>query len=239
MNTDLSLVILIAEASLLVQGVMAVLLLFSILSWTIIFQRGVALWKAKKWLNAFEQRFEGHYDLNQLYQYLAGKRHMVVGIEQIFKSGLREFLKLYQKDALPQVVMQGTDRVLNTELSKEERNLETHLPFLATVASISVYVGLFGTVWGIMSAFRALGTVQQATLAMVAPGIAEALIATALGLFAAIPAAYAYNRYTHRVHDLMRRYDFLADEFATVLHNKLYTAESETVENAPESNILR
>lgn len=239
MKADLSLMTLITEASLLVQAVMAILLLFSVMSWTIIFKRGFALFRANRWLKNFEARFEGNYDVNQLYQYLTAKRHLVVGIEHIFKSGLREFLKLYQQDAKPEVVIDGTDRVLSVELSKEEQKLETNLSFLATVASISVYIGLFGTVWGIMTAFRALGQVQQATLAMVAPGISEALVATALGLFAAIPAAFAYNRFTFRVQDIMRRYDHLSDEFANVLHHKLYTADAEQPASEPEHKILR
>lgn len=239
MKADLSLISLISEASLLVQSVMLILLVFSILSWAIIFKRGYALFKAQKWLKDFESRFQGHYDVNQLYQYLTSKRHLVTGIEQVFKSGLREFLKLYQQDAGPQVVMSGTDRVLSVELSKEEQKLEKNLPFLATVASISVYIGLFGTVWGIMTAFRALGNVQQATLAMVAPGISEALVATALGLFAAIPAAFAYNRYTFRVQDIMRRYDHLSDEFANVLHHKLYTADGEHAETTSDNTSIR
>lgn len=239
MKTDLSLLTLFTDASLLVQFVMVILLIISILSWTIIFQRSSALLKARKWLNDFEERFQGNYDLNQLYSYLASKRHAVTGIEQIFKSGLREFLKLYNQDALPQAIMDGTDRVLRVELSKEEQQLEAHLSFLASVGSISVYVGLFGTVWGVMTAFRALGNVQQATLAMVAPGISEALVATALGLFAAIPAVYAYNRLSFRVQDLMRRYDNLADEFSNVLHRKLYATDSSDSKAETETAILR
>ena len=239
MKTDLSLITLATEASLLVQCVMVLLIVISILSWTIIFQRGFALAKAKRWVNDFEHHFQGRYDIKELYQYLAAKRHKVSGIEQIFKSGLREFLKLYQQEALPQAVMEGTDRALRVSLSKEEQALESHLSFLASVGSISVYIGLFGTVWGIMTAFRALGTVQQATLAMVAPGISEALVATALGLFAAIPAVYAYNRFTFKVQDIVRRYDHLADEFSNVLHRKLYTVESDESKVDPDASVLR
>lgn len=240
MKTDLSLITLVTDASLLVQGVMLILLTISILSWTIIFQRGVALAKAKKWVNEFENHFQGRYDIKEIYQYLATKRHQMSGIEQIFKSGLREYLKLYQQQAQPQAIMEGTDRALRSSLSKEEQTLESHLSFLASVGSISVYIGLFGTVWGIMTAFRALGNVQQATLAMVAPGISEALVATALGLFAAIPAVYAYNRFNAKVQDLVRRYDHLADDFSNVLHRKLYMAETEDESKIePDAGVLR
>jgi len=237
MKADLSLITLLSEASLLVQLVMLVLLLFSILSWSIIIQRGLALFKARKWLNEFEDRFHRGYDLNQLYDYLTAKRHLLSGIEAIFKSGLREFLKLYNQDAPSPAVMEGTEKVMRVAMSREEQKLESNLSFLSIVGSISVYIGLFGTVWGIMTAFRALGQVQQATLAMVAPGISEALVATALGLFAAIPAVYAYNRYTFHVEGLMRRYDDLAEEFTGILHRRLHSdnASSDKVTRASAS----
>lgn len=223
MKADLSLLTLFSEASLLVQAVMLILLLFSILSWSIIIQRGFALYKARQWLNDFEVRFQRGYDLKQLYDYLVAKRHLLFGIEAIFKSGLREFLKLYNQEVPPAAVMEGTEKVMRVVMSREEQKLESQLSFLSIVGSISVYIGLFGTVWGIMTAFRALGQVQQATLAMVAPGISEALVATALGLFAAIPAVYAYNRYTFHVEGLMRRYDDLAEEFTSILHYRLHS----------------
>jgi len=241
-KADLSLIALFSEASLLVQLVMMVLLLFSVLSWSIIIQRGLALFKARKWLNEFEERFHRGYDLNQLYDYLTAKRHLLSGIETIFKSGLREFLKLYNQSVPAPAVMEGTEKVMRVAMSREEQKLESNLSFLSIVGSISVYIGLFGTVWGIMTAFRALGQVQQATLAMVAPGISEALVATALGLFAAIPAVYAYNRYTFHVEGLMRRYDDLAEEFTGILHRRLHSdnasGDKGTRASAPENSPL-
>lgn len=223
MEADFSIIQLFSHASLVVKLVMTLLFIVSLISWTYIFQRGYALHKAKKALHSFEKRFNLGQDLNKLYDYLAARRQQGTGIERIFRSGFREFLRLYKQEALPNVVMEGAERALRVSLTKAEEELETHLPFLATVGSISVYIGLFGTVWGIMTAFQALGQVQQATLAMVAPGISEALIATALGLFAAIPAVFAYNRYTQYVQQLVRRYDTLAEEFSGVLHRRLHT----------------
>lgn len=236
MTTDLSLISLISQASIVVQAVMLVLLVFSVISWSIIISRGFALKRAKKSLKVFEERFHSGYDLNQLYDYLTAKRHALSGVESVIKNGLREFLKMYNQDALPQAVMNGTEKVMRVALSREEQNLETSLSYLATVGSISVYVGLFGTVWGIMTAFQALGQVQQATLAMVAPGISEALIATALGLFAAIPAVYAHSRYLFRVDDLVRRYDDLAEEFSSILHRRLHTDGAGETQQLTETN---
>lgn len=232
MNTDASLFSLFADASLLVQIVMLILLILSIMSWTLIFQYGIALRTAKQNFQSLSERFHKTADLKKWYDYIA-KRQDDEGIAPILKAGFKEFIKLYKQEVLPPVVMAGTERALRVALSREEAQLEANLPFLATVGSISVYIGLFGTVWGIMTAFRALGSVQQATLAMVAPGISEALVATALGLFAAIPAVFAYNRYTHQAQQLVRSYDDLAEEFAGALHARLHTAswqESETDE---------
>lgn len=224
MKADMSILELVLQASPLVQGVMAILLLMSFLSWTFIFQRGVALMRARKAYKEFEQRFRVGQDLNKLYDYVATKKNTTDGLENIFRIGFREFLKLNKKEAMSEeVVMENTERAMRIAMVEEEEQLERHLPFLATVGSVSVYVGLFGTVWGIMTAFRALGTMQQATLAMVAPGISEALIATALGLFAAIPAVFAYNRYTQHVDNLLRKYDNVMDEFSGLLQRQLYT----------------
>jgi biopolymer transport protein TolQ len=222
-STDLSIFHLFTQASVIVQFVMLLLLIISIISWTFILQRGYALHKARKCLIKFEKRFNLGQDLNRLYDYLAARRSKNSGVEQVFRAGFREFLRLYKQEALPNVVMDGAERALRVALAKEEENLEVHLPFLASVGSISVYIGLFGTVWGIMTAFQALGQIQQATLAMVAPGISEALVATALGLFAAIPAVFAYNRYTQHVQHMVRRYDTLAEEFSGILHRRLHT----------------
>jgi biopolymer transport protein TolQ len=222
-KTDLSLLSLFTDASILVQMVMLLLLALSVFSWTLIFQRGMAIKQAQKLFDAFQERFHLSNDLNRLYDYLSSRRTQSQGIEQIFRLGFREFIRLYKQDAEPKAVMEGTERAMRVALSREEDELDENLPFLATVGSISVYIGLFGTVWGIMTAFRALGSVQQATLAMVAPGISEALVATALGLFAAIPAVFAYNRFNHRVEKLMRGYDNLAEEFSGALHRRLHS----------------
>lgn len=231
MKADISLLDLFFNASLLVQGVMLLLLVISIISWTLIFQRWVVIQRAKQNLADFAHRFHPGADLNRLYEYVSSKRDSAEGLEHIFKTGFREFLKLNKKDLMaPQQVMEGTERALRIAMVEEEDNLEKHLPFLATVGSISVYVGLFGTVWGIMSAFRALGTAQQATLAMVAPGISEALVATALGLFATIPAIFAYNRFSQNVHSLLRHYDNLLDQFIGLLQRQLYGRPQEREE---------
>lgn len=235
MKADLSLLGLFTDASILVQIVMLILLGLSIYSWSLILQRAKALKEAKQSLEMFQSRFNFNQDLNRLYDYLASKRSGGQGIEQVFRSGFKEFAKLYKQDALPQAVMEGTERAMRVALARREEEYEQSLPFLATVGSLSVYIGLFGTVWGIMTAFRALGSVQQATLAMVAPGISEALVATALGLFAAIPAVFAYNRFSNQVQVLMRQYDNLAEEFAGALLRRLYSGNWQTNEPADES----
>jgi len=222
-NTDLSLLSLFTEASALVQIVMLILLGISVVSWSIIFQRGYALFQAQKMFDAFQQRFQASSDLNRLYDYLASRRFSGEGVEQVFRAGFREFVRLYKQDIGQDSVMGGTERAMRVALAREEESLEQHLPFLASVGSISVYIGLFGTVWGIMTAFRALGAMQQATLATVAPGISEALVATALGLFAAIPAVFAYNRFTAQAQKIIRGYDNLAEDFSGALHRRLHT----------------
>lgn len=222
MKPDLSLMSLFTEASVLVQIVMMILFTLSVISWTLILQRGYALHQAQKMFEAFQERFHLSTDLNRLYDYLSSRREGK-GVEVIFRLGFKEFAKLYKQEALPPAVMEGAERAMRVALAREEEGLEESLPFLATVGSISVYIGLFGTVWGIMTAFRALGSVQQATLAMVAPGISEALVATALGLFAAIPAVFAYNRFSNQVEKLVRGYDNLAEEFSGALHRRLYS----------------
>lgn len=223
MKTDLSLIGLFADASMLVQCVMLILLGLSIFSWSLILQRFKILKEAKRTFDLFQDRFDFKQDISRLYDYMASKRTGGQGIEQVFRAGFREFAKLYKQDALPQAVMEGTERALRVELSRKEDEYEKNLAFLATIGSSSVYIGLFGTVWGIITAFRALGSVNQATLAMVAPGISEALIATALGLFTAIPASFAYNYFTNQAQELIRQYDNLAEEFAGALLRRLYS----------------
>ncbi len=235
MKADLSLLSLFTDASALVQIVMLILVTISVVSWTLIIQRGYALRQAQQLFDEFQERFHLSTDLNRLYDYLAQKRNQGFGIEQVFRQGFREFVRLYKQEAPPASVMEGTERAMRVALARQEDELEQSLPFLATVGSISVYIGLFGTVWGIMTAFRALGSVQQATLAMVAPGISEALVATALGLFAAIPAVFAYNRYFNQVDKLIRAYDNLAEEFSGALLRRLHSQSWQE----PESDALR
>jgi len=221
-TTDLSIVSLIMEASLLVQLVMLILLGVSVYAWTIIFTKSRQLKQARDHAERFEEKFWSGGDLSKLYEEVSVSTD-ACGIEKIFKAGFKEFVRLRQQsDADPAVVIEGSQRVMRVALSREADNLESSLQFLATAGSTSPYVGLFGTVWGIMNSFRALGTVQQATLAMVAPGIAEALIATAMGLFAAIPAVIAYNRFRTDVERLITHYDNFLDEFTTILQRQVH-----------------
>ncbi|MCS5712481.1 protein TolQ [Candidatus Berkiella aquae] len=238
MNTDLSLLSLFTDASALVKIVMLILLGLSIVSWTLIFQRGYALFQAQKLFDAFQKRFKTTTDLNRLYDYLA-RRINNDGVEEVVRAGFREFVRLYKQEIGQEAVMVATERAMRVALAREEESLEQHLPFLATVGSISVYIGLFGTVWGIMTAFRALGSMQQATLAMVAPGISEALVATALGLFAAIPAVFAYNRFSAHTQKMIRGYDTLAEEFSGALNRRLHSQSwQETSETQPKEALV-
>ena len=224
MNTDLSLVELVMNASLLVQLVMLLLMAASVVSWTMIFLKRTALKRARDAANSFEDEFWSGKDLVSIYNRINDPKREATGMELIFLSGFKEFARLRNHSGLDsQSVLEGTQRAMRVALSRELDQLEVHLSFLATVGSTSPYVGLFGTVWGIMNSFRALGNVHQATLAMVAPGIAEALIATAMGLFAAIPAVIAYNRYANDVERLTNRYDTFVEEFSTILQRQAHT----------------
>lgn len=217
---------LIANASLLVQLVMALLFLASIVSWSMIVQRGLYQGRAKRALVQFEREFWSGVDLNQLFRQSNSRsaNGKVDGVESIFRAGFKEFTRLRQQvSADPDAVMEGTQRAMRVALAREEEKLEQSLPFLASVASVSPYVGLFGTVWGIMNSFRGLANVHQATLATVAPGISEALVATAMGLFAAIPAVLAYNRYAARAETLSNSYETFAEEFSAILHRQVHT----------------
>lgn len=217
MSEPLSIYALIANASLLVQIIMVLLAAVSIASWVMIFQRWRALDRVQLELNEFEDYFWSGIDLRELHKDL-GKDSSLTGIETVFVSGFTEFQRLSeQPNTDTDSIMQGVQRVMRVEVSREEEQLEKHLGFLATVGSTSPYVGLFGTVWGIMNSFRSLANMSQATLASVAPGISEALIATAMGLFAAIPAVIGYNRFSTRVEVLMKRYEAFADELTSVL----------------------
>lgn len=220
MNADMSLFALISEASLLVKLVMLSLLLISLYSWTLIFRKRAEIAQALRDADNFEDKFWSGNELNKLYEDITARPHASRGMEGIFETGFKEFIRLKKTVPDSNFVLEGTQRVMRISLAREIDQLEMSLPFLATAGSTSPYIGLFGTVWGIMNSFRALGEVQQATLAMVAPGIAEALIATAMGLFAAIPAVIAYNRYSHEVERLINRYDTFVEEFSSILQRQ-------------------
>ena len=223
MNTDLSLYHMIAGASPVVQAVMLLLFVASLVSWTMIYRKSRDIRKANKAADDFESRFWSGNKLSELYEQLGMGRQDTTGMAAIFDSGFREYVRLRKRGGIdPQFVLEGAQRSMRVALTREIDVLEASLPFLATVGSTSPYVGLFGTVWGIMNSFRALGNVQQATLASVAPGIAEALIATAMGLFAAIPAVIAYNRYAHNVERLESRYENFVEEFSTILQRQAH-----------------
>ena len=222
-STDLSLVELVWNASFLVQLVMLVLLIASFASWTMVFLKRGYINRERNAAEAFEEQFWSGQDLLAIYNRINSPQYEALGLERIFHSGFREFAKLRKQKGLdPRLVLEGTQRAMRVSLSRELESLETHLPFLATVGSTSPYIGLFGTVWGIMNSFRALGNINQATLAHVAPGIAEALIATAMGLFAAIPAVIAYNRFASDVERLYARYDNFIEEFTAILNRQTH-----------------
>ena len=218
---DLTILAMIVNASIVVKAVMATLVLASLFSWTYIFMKVFALRRAHRQAEDFEREFWGGSDLVGLYQRAAGGRYVAAGMERIFEAGFKEFLKLKGRaGADVTALMDGTRRAMKATLQREVDALESHLSFLATVGSVSPYIGLFGTVWGIMNAFRGLSNVAQATLAQVAPGIAEALVATAIGLFAAIPAVIAYNRFSNQVERLNNRYEEFMQEFSTLLQRQ-------------------
>lgn len=221
MQADMSFIGLFLQASWLVKFVMLLLLGMSIYSWTLILSRSRMLNAAKLSLGHFEERFWSGHDLSRLYKETSARSERIVGGEKIFYSGFTEFSRLHRIPGRNvDSVTEGAHRTMRVTLSREMDDLETGLPSLATIGSISPYIGLFGTVWGIMNSFIALGEVQQATLTMVAPGIAEALIATAMGLFAAIPAVMAYNRFTTQVGQIETAYINLMEEFTSILHRQ-------------------
>ena len=224
MNSDLSIFHLILQASFVVQLVMLILLGASIVSWTFIFTKRKELNAAVIVTEDFEDIFWSGINLAELYKKLSGEGFEPEGIEKIFLAGYKEFSRMGQKSGVnPQARVENAQRAMRIELSRELERLDETLPFLATVGSTSPYVGLFGTVWGIMNSFRSLGNVKQATLAHVAPGIAEALIATAMGLFAAIPAVIAYNRFSTHLERLAGRYELFVDEFVVLLQRQAHS----------------
>jgi biopolymer transport protein TolQ len=219
---DLEIWHLILGASLVVKAVMLLLFVVSFLSWMYIFSKWFAISRARAQTEKFEREFWSGNDLSLLYQGAVNNRHNIGSLERIFESGFREFAKLRnQRGATdPSVMVDGARRAMRATYQREMDHLERHLAFLASTGSVSPYVGLFGTVWGIMHAFRSLANVQQATLAQVAPGIAEALVATAIGLFAAIPAVVAYNRYSHQIDRLAIRFESFMEEFSNILQRQ-------------------
>ncbi len=232
MTAELSMVDLVLNASPVVQGVMVILVLASVLSWALILGKSLQLRRARLDAEDFEEDFWGSSDISGTYSQLTMRRGTLSGLERIFEAGFSEFGRLRRKTRSDEIIMDGSGRAMRIAVSREADLIEQHLPFLATVGSISPYIGLFGTVWGIMNSFTALGNVQQATLAMVAPGIAEALIATAIGLFAAIPAVIFYNRFSTDVDRLLNRYENFSEEFSTVLQRQAIKRSSQDVEAA-------
>ena len=221
MFADMSFLQLALGASLPVQLVMIILLLASLFSWAVIYIKYRVLKSARRDADSFEDHFWSSEDLSPLYTRITGKRYQASGMEKIFEAGFKEFAKLRgQKGIDPDAILEGAQRAMRVATNRETEYLETNLSFLATVGSTSPYIGLFGTVWGIMSSFQALGNVHQATISMVAPGISEALIATAMGLFAAIPAVVAFNHFAHRIDRISSRFESFMEEFTNILQRQ-------------------
>ncbi len=218
---DLSILSLISQASVLVQLVMALLAGLSLVSWYWIFRKLFQIRAARIQTNEFERDFWSGGDLNTLFQSASAARHHVGGLERIFEAGYREFTKLRGKGHDASATIDGARRAMRATHQREVDDLDAHLAFLASVGSVSPYIGLLGTVWGIMNAFRGLSDVGTATLAHVAPGIAEALVATAIGLFAAIPAVVAYNRFAHDIDRIGIRFESFMEEFSNILQRHL------------------
>jgi biopolymer transport protein TolQ len=228
MQNELQILDLIMQASWLVKGVMLLLLLASVASWIIIFRKRQALNQAEKEADGFEEKFWSGTDLTALYEGITGGHRKTDGMERIFESGFAEFLRMREQGRMgPNAMVEGAQRAMRIALTRETEELEFRLNFLATVGSTSPYIGLFGTVWGIMTSFHQLANVNQATIAMVAPGISEALIATAMGLFAAIPAVIGYNRFSNQVERLEVRYDNFKEEFSSILQRQAHLLAEE------------
>jgi biopolymer transport protein TolQ len=230
LEEQLSLIDLVLHASFTVQLVMVILMLASMLSWYMIVERFIYFRNARDEMYSFEERFWSGIDLSQLYREGNEKSadgHALLGMESIFRAGFKEFSRLAQQAEMDsEAVVEGSRRAMRVAVMREEERLERHLAFLASVGSTSPYIGLFGTVWGIMHSFRGLANATHATLATVAPGISEALIATAMGLFAAIPAVLAFNRFASKVDILGNRYDTFLDEFSGILYRQAFALRS-------------
>jgi biopolymer transport protein TolQ len=234
MTTDTSILGLIMEASLVVQLVMLILLVASVISWTMMVSKWKIIRDARISADNFEDRFWSGTDLASLYEKVRVKKDPA-GMEHIFLAGFKEYVRLHRQQRVsPEAITDTALRSMKVAMAREVEALEHYLSFLATVGSTAPYIGLFGTVWGIMNSFRALGDVQQATLSAVAPGIAEALIATAMGLFAAIPAVIAYNHYSTNVERLIMRYDNFVEEFTALLQRQALTKDMDMQAQARE-----
>ncbi len=224
MQSDLQIWALIWQASWMVKMVLLILLAASVSSWMIIFRKRQVLATAEKGADYFEEKFWSGTDLTQLYETVSRDNAGSSGMERVFEAGFREFSRMREQGRMtPGVLLEAAQRAMRIALARETDRLEHHLSFLATVGSTSPYIGLFGTVWGIMISFHELANVNQATIAMVAPGISEALIATAMGLFAAIPAVIAYNRYSTQLERLEMRYDNFTEEFSSILQRQAHS----------------
>jgi biopolymer transport protein TolQ len=220
---DNSLLHFFVDAGPVVKVVMFILLILSVFSWTFIFQRFFLYKRTDADIKEFEDHFWSGVELAKLYRQLNDSKKPLTGTANIFRAGFKEFMRMREQSYIePDALMASIQRAMRIADAREYAMLETHLPFLATVGSVAPYIGLFGTVWGIMTAFRALGVVQQATISMVAPGIAEALIATAMGLFAAIPAVISYNRYAHRLEKYADEYQTFQEELSNILAHECY-----------------
>ena len=223
MTTDTSILGYFWNAGLVVKAVMLMLCAASLVSWTMIFQRMFFFRKLQHITHDFEDAFWASNDLSKMYTEFNQHQAELQGVELIFHAGFREFTRLRKQVGMaPESILEGAQRAMRIAFAREMDQLEQHLSFLATVGSISPYVGLFGTVWGIMTSFHALSGAQQATIAMVAPGISEALVATAMGLFAAIPAVIAYNRFSNQAERLTNQYSTFMEEFSNILYRQLY-----------------
>ncbi len=222
MNEPISILELVLNASVVVQLVMAILVMASLVSWVLIFQRAFLLSTVKRLATNFENEFWSGQDLRAIFVEIENSEAEVIGIEHLFQAGFKEFTRSKQQYGnQAERIMQNVQRAMRVALAREEERLEGALAFLATVGSTSPYIGLFGTVWGIMNSFRGLAMSNQASLSVVAPGISEALIATAIGLFAAIPAVIAYNRYSAQVEVMMNRFETFSDEFSAILNRSI------------------
>ena len=221
MNSELNVLGLVLGASVPVKLVLGILIVFSVASWFIIFRKKALIDRANASADEFEERFWSGADLAGLFKDVSGADERITGSAAIFEAGFREFARLRQRRGVDsRTLLEGAQRAMRVSATREVERLEHSLEFLANVGSISPYVGLFGTVWGIMIAFQGLANVKEATIASVAPGISEALIATAMGLFAAIPAVWAYNRFATKVERLATRYDAFSEEFSSIMQRQ-------------------